>query len=190
MFKHVKYIDYMKVSISKIGHFSPHLCPKLIFNITYLNKTRAWHRAWPMPHFYTQVTWVWHIPKYEDNHAETFLPNIKCQTPHMLKCLYSPKQNVKYYLTSLHINKWTLAFTLTWSKTSSVHFLFLQGIKFQKMPIFHHIYAQNSYSTSHIWTKQELGIEPDQCPTFTPRSLGHGTFPNMRIIMLKLFHPT
>ena len=30
MFKHVKYIDYMKVSISKIAHSSPHLCPKLI----------------------------------------------------------------------------------------------------------------------------------------------------------------
>ena len=65
---------------------------------------------------------------------------------------------------------WTLAFTLTWPKTSSVHFLFLQGIKFQKLPIFHHIYAQNSYSTSHIWTKQDLGIKPDPCPT-SPRSL-------------------
>ena len=113
-----------RYQISKIAHFSPHLCPKLIFNITYLKKTKSRHRAWPTPHSYTQVTWVWHIPKYEDNHAETFLPNIKCQTPHMLKCLYSPKQNVKYYLTSLHINEWTLAFTLTWPKTSSVHFLF------------------------------------------------------------------
>ena len=80
-----------------------------------------------------------------------------------------------------------LVFTLSWSKTSSVHFLFLQGIKFQKMPIFHYIYAQNSYSTSHIWTKQHLGIKPDPCPTFTPRSLGCGTFPNMKIIILKLF---
>ena len=120
----------------------------------------------------------------------TFLPNIKCQTPHMFKCLYSPKQNVTYYLTSLHINEWTLTFTLTWPKTSSVHFLFHEGIKFQKLPIFHHIYAQNSYSTSHIWKKQNQGIEPDQRPTFTPRSLGCGTFPNMRIIVLKLFCPT
>ena len=76
------------------------------------------------PHFYTQITWAWHIPKYEDNHAETFSPNIKCQTPRMLKCLFSPEQNVKYYLTSLHINEWTLTFTLRWPKTSSVHFLF------------------------------------------------------------------
>ena len=109
----------------KMPHFSLHLCTKLMFNITYLKKTKSRHRAWPMPHFHTQITWAWHIPKYEDNHTETFLPNIKCQTPHMLKCLYSPKQNVKYYLTSLHINEWTLAFTLTWPKTSSVHFLFL-----------------------------------------------------------------
>ena len=109
----------------KNAHFSPHLCPKLIFNITYLKKTKSRHWAWPAPHFYTQITWAWHIPKYEDNCAETFLPNIKCQTPSMLKCLYSPKQNIKYYLTSLHINEWTLAFTLTWPKTSSVHFLFL-----------------------------------------------------------------
>ena len=108
----------------KNAHFS-HLCPKLIFNITYLKKTKSRHWAWPTPHFYTQITWVWHIPKYEDNHAETFSPNIKCQTPRMLKCLYSPKQNVKYYLTSLHINEWTLTFTLTWPKTSSFHFLFL-----------------------------------------------------------------
>ena len=108
----------------KNAHFSPHLCPKLIFNITYLKKTKSRHRAWPTPHFYTQITWAWHIPKYEDNCAETFLPNIKCQTPPMLKYLYSPKQNVKYYLTSLHINEWTLTFTLTWLKTSSVHFLF------------------------------------------------------------------
>ena len=48
----------------KNAHFSPHLCPKLIFNITYLKKTKPRHWAWPMPHFYTQVTWVWHIPKY------------------------------------------------------------------------------------------------------------------------------
>ena len=142
IFKHVTYINYMKLLNFNIispwelthtdknshklknAHFSLHLCTKLMFNITYLKKTKSRHWAWPMPHFHTQVTWAWHIPKYEDNHAETFLPNIKCQTPHMLKCLYSPKQNVKYYLTSLHINEWTLAFTLTWPKTSSVHFLF------------------------------------------------------------------
>ena len=110
--------------ISKIAYFSLHLCTKLMFNITYLKKTKSGHQAWPKPHFYTQVTWAWHIAKYEDNCAETFSPNIKCHTPHMLKCLYSPKQDVKCYLTSLHINEWTLAFTLTWPKTSSVHFLF------------------------------------------------------------------
>ena len=143
IFKHVTYINYMKLLNFNIispgssptlikthklknAHFSLHLCTKLMFNITYLKKTRSTHQAWPMPHFHTQVTWAWHIPKYEDNHTETFLPNIKCQTPHMLKCLYSPKQNVKYYLTSLHINEWTLAFTLTWPKnpqsTSCFHF--------------------------------------------------------------------
>ena len=44
-----------------------------------------------MPHFHTQVTWAWHIPKYEDNRTETFLPNIKCQTPSHVKVPVLPK---------------------------------------------------------------------------------------------------
>ena len=90
----------------------------------------------------------------------TFLPNIKCQTPHMLKCLYSSKQNVTYYLTSLHINEWTLTFTLTWPKTSSVHFLFIKVSNFKNCPFFttfmpkthiqHHISEENKIKASSL----------------------------------------
>ena len=50
------------------------------------------------------------------------LPKIWDPSPVQLSKL--PKQNVKHYLTSLHINEWTLPYILTWPKTSSVHFLF------------------------------------------------------------------
>ena len=147
-------------------------CP---FFTTFMHKTHVQHHisekkkskhwAWPMPHFHTQVTWVWHIPKYEDNHADTFLPNIKCQTPHMLKCLYSPKQNVKYYLTSLHINEWTLAFTLTWPKTSSVHFLFPLFHPWVIFPLWYTILTNTTKSARNhaLINSSKFQYQGDQC---------------------------
>ena len=75
----------------KNAHFSPHLCPKLIFNITYLKKTKSRHRGWPTPYFYTQITWVWHIPKYEDNHTENFFTQHKMSDPSHVKVPVLPK---------------------------------------------------------------------------------------------------
>ena len=61
--------------------------------------------------------------------------------------------------------------------------------KTEKCPFFT-TFMHKTHVQHHISEKKNQSIEPDPCPTFTPKSLGCGTFPNMRIITLILFCPT